>query len=531
MSSVKDVSGIPTAGKNLIIVAAVDNVLHFRIFDLDGKVVLDTDEKRLAEQGRQIKDLRKQLESLWPPHELTGSERGCVITTVTSIVGHTPPTHSCVDEYRDRFYHEHLLEDALKQGAFPPRRRLPRPEMRVILTPQGGFDREGRFQIRPAPETLRLTLVDRPLAPDQVEPIRWRLDDGPLEEMAPVADRPTNWSVGLSRVRWERGVHRVAVVLRTKEASPQEFTKTVNVYFRPPPPEIQLGGPPSAAVDRPEFRFQTEVIPVHGRVKVHLSHQSSAGPRFQRDWESAEAVKIDEPLTLEPGTNTIDVTAGNADAPPDDAESETTVRRVRVVYNSKPDPPPAVALEAVVLRDGPVDAQTLKVEGGRPIVVPAPRVRVEGKVEAEQELTQVEWLIEGQERPEVVPIRHEKAVAASQELVLTPGPRKVRLRAKTGRSEFAEDDVTIRYQPQVPELEDVTLEPPDPVVFAGPGPDPPVVRLKARLVAPGDRLTYRAVLLINGKRRPTSGPSSSRKPPCSPPTSPCNRGTTRSWSA
>ena len=193
------------------------------------------------------------------------------------------------------------------------------------------------------------------------------------------------------------------------------------------------------------------------------------------------------------------MTAGNADAPPDDAESETTVRRVRVVYNSKPDPPPAVALEAVVLRDGPVDAQTLKVEGGRPIVVPAPRVRVEGKVEAEQELTQVEWLIEGQERPEVVPIRHEKAVAASQELVLTPGPRKVRLRAKTGRSEFAEDDVTIRYQPQVPELEDVTLEPPDPVVFAGPGPDPPVVRLKARLVAPGDRLTYRAVLLINGK--------------------------------
>ena len=89
MSSVKDVSGIPTAGKNLIIVADVNMVLHFRIFDLDGKVVLDTDEKRLAEQARQIEDLRKQLENLWPPHELTGSERVCVITNVTSIVGHT----------------------------------------------------------------------------------------------------------------------------------------------------------------------------------------------------------------------------------------------------------------------------------------------------------------------------------------------------------------------------------------------------------------------------------------------------------
>ena len=90
MSSLNDVSGIPTEGKNLIIVAAVNNVLHFRIFDGDGKVVVDTDEKRLTEQARQIEDLRKQLESLWPPHELTRSEKGRVITAVTSIVGHTP---------------------------------------------------------------------------------------------------------------------------------------------------------------------------------------------------------------------------------------------------------------------------------------------------------------------------------------------------------------------------------------------------------------------------------------------------------
>ncbi len=94
MSSVKDVSGIPTEGKNLIIVAAVDHVLHFRIFDGDGKMVVDTDEKRLTEQVQQIEDLRKQLESLWPPHELTGSEKGRVITAVTSIVGHTPPSEA-----------------------------------------------------------------------------------------------------------------------------------------------------------------------------------------------------------------------------------------------------------------------------------------------------------------------------------------------------------------------------------------------------------------------------------------------------
>ena len=46
MSAVlNDVSGILTEGKDLIIVAAVNHVLHFRIFDGDGKVVVDTDER------------------------------------------------------------------------------------------------------------------------------------------------------------------------------------------------------------------------------------------------------------------------------------------------------------------------------------------------------------------------------------------------------------------------------------------------------------------------------------------------------
>ena len=73
MPPVNDVNGIPTGGKNLIIVAAVNRVLHFRIFDGDGKVVVDTDEKRLTEQARLIKSLGKQLEILWPSHVLTTS--------------------------------------------------------------------------------------------------------------------------------------------------------------------------------------------------------------------------------------------------------------------------------------------------------------------------------------------------------------------------------------------------------------------------------------------------------------------------
>jgi hypothetical protein len=89
MSSLSDVSGVTTEGKKLIIVAAVEDVLHFRILGGDGKVVVDTDEKRLTEQAVQINALREQLKRLWPPHELTRSDKDRVITAVTSIVGHT----------------------------------------------------------------------------------------------------------------------------------------------------------------------------------------------------------------------------------------------------------------------------------------------------------------------------------------------------------------------------------------------------------------------------------------------------------
>ena len=70
-----DVNGIPTAGKSQIIVAVVDHVLHFRIFNGDGKVVVDTNEKRLTEQAPKIEVFRKLLESLWLSQSLPGARR------------------------------------------------------------------------------------------------------------------------------------------------------------------------------------------------------------------------------------------------------------------------------------------------------------------------------------------------------------------------------------------------------------------------------------------------------------------------
>ncbi len=84
--SVNDVNEIPAEGMNLLIVATVDRVLHFRAFDENGQLVVNIDESRMTNQGRPIEDFKKQLANL-QPHKLTKSEKQRVIAAASLIVG------------------------------------------------------------------------------------------------------------------------------------------------------------------------------------------------------------------------------------------------------------------------------------------------------------------------------------------------------------------------------------------------------------------------------------------------------------
>lgn len=87
-----DGSGVPTAGKNLIIVGT-DNKgrLHIRMFYSRGIPVTDTDETKLPSiQAEAISALKQQLPGLIHPRVLTDTEKAQVIAQLTSIVGQTP---------------------------------------------------------------------------------------------------------------------------------------------------------------------------------------------------------------------------------------------------------------------------------------------------------------------------------------------------------------------------------------------------------------------------------------------------------
>jgi hypothetical protein len=79
----------PEGGKNWIFVTAVNEVLHIRVSDSDGKTVVDTDETKLPDKVQQIKALKERLDRLWPPHVLTWNEKNWLINIIASIVGHT----------------------------------------------------------------------------------------------------------------------------------------------------------------------------------------------------------------------------------------------------------------------------------------------------------------------------------------------------------------------------------------------------------------------------------------------------------
>ena len=62
LSSVKNVGDIPKAGKRLVIVASVNGMLHFRIFNGDGNMDVDRNESNLPpDKAQQIGDLKKHL--------------------------------------------------------------------------------------------------------------------------------------------------------------------------------------------------------------------------------------------------------------------------------------------------------------------------------------------------------------------------------------------------------------------------------------------------------------------------------------
>lgn len=82
--------GLLNEGRNLVIVALVGTELHIRIFDANGKRVVDKAENELI-SGETLKALKKQLNPLPNESGLSQEQKQKLIQDATSIAGHTLP--------------------------------------------------------------------------------------------------------------------------------------------------------------------------------------------------------------------------------------------------------------------------------------------------------------------------------------------------------------------------------------------------------------------------------------------------------
>jgi hypothetical protein len=124
-----------------LVVAAVNDLLHFRIYD-KGHLILsrnetqllqETDDRRDPERRKQqamkesLRALKDRLASLWPPYRLTKGDEDEVVTAAARILGRTPPISSDYPIPRDEWPMildaaglDQLVERAAEQGPIWP---------------------------------------------------------------------------------------------------------------------------------------------------------------------------------------------------------------------------------------------------------------------------------------------------------------------------------------------------------------------------------------------------------------------------
>jgi WD40 repeat protein len=105
MAQLTRLDELPQEGKRLIVLSLLDHTqplppanypeqLHIRIFNGAGELMVDTHERQLTEHAAAVARLKRQVQSVRPPHELSAEERARIIAAVTAIVGRTEPSRT-----------------------------------------------------------------------------------------------------------------------------------------------------------------------------------------------------------------------------------------------------------------------------------------------------------------------------------------------------------------------------------------------------------------------------------------------------
>ena len=85
LPSLSEIMQIPNQGHNQLIIARIHDRLHLRFFSEDGEMAKDSDLDSRSD-SEQIRELKEDLATLWPPHRLTDYDRVWLIQRVADLL-------------------------------------------------------------------------------------------------------------------------------------------------------------------------------------------------------------------------------------------------------------------------------------------------------------------------------------------------------------------------------------------------------------------------------------------------------------
>ena len=353
-----------------------------------------------------------------------------------------PARFALASTHHKDYYREGILQQLVNQGTLrhveaPP----PACASLVFAIKEEGRHRPpevpGPLVVNHSHISLKLEVRDRPLS--TLEALTWKLDDLPEQKLGLDALNAQPFVVPLDL---RRGDHKVVVTAWTHEVPPKPTQKQLALRYQPPAPRVKLPGEMSRPVFVKDAAFDFRALVYPGlaseAVQVALHHWHD-----QKDWlaeSSTHTIDPDRPLEiarrlqLRPGDNLLEVVAVNRDAPHGQEATETGRLVLSVVFSVQKARPPDISLTGVRPLP-PAEGKALTVEPLQPVVVHAPVVRLEGKIQASETLLQAEWDQRNAARtaglagfePNKV-----KAFTFQEQLTLQPGLQTFRFRAQDG---------------------------------------------------------------------------------------------------
>jgi WD40 repeat protein len=420
-----------------------------------------------------------------------------------------PTRFARAEDHRKEYYQQGILNKLVQEGALrkvelPP----PAPPLILLSLREGDEYRgaKGQEVVRRPGVTLNVDIRDRSL--EDLSSLSWRLDDG-AEQPLPL-DRPDAEALAIP-LKLSRGDHQVLITAQPREAAEQPVRERLLLRYEPPPPRITYKGARQLSGKQATFDLQADILPGADGEKVRVTlRQRNDGKDILDDTRTYtihpdRPLRIDRRLALDVGDNVIEVSAVNEGAPAERVQKgEETARLSLEVFRIKEAARPLISFLGVTSpgeAGGKEERRTIE-HPLDPLVVHAPRVRLDGTIRAEENLRRAARYA-GQS-PRGVPLDRFEAnkhaeFAFSEELRLTPGRQTFRFQAQTETSELAERVLTVDYRPLLPVAQ--LTEPRDgAVVYADRDlKDTAVVQVRGRLSRPADQHPYRATVVVNDR--------------------------------